>query len=57
MGLRNQTVSQAQPPTDRLLEKKDIEQMGSGEILEELISALVQFKTLGLTLEKVGAQR
>ena len=61
-GLRYQTAREAQTPTDRLLEKKDIEDMGGGEnssssSLEKLINAAVQFQTFGQTLEKVGARR
>src|SRR5271166_1090759 len=61
-GLRYQIGSQAQPPTDRLLEKKDMKDMGGGESsgsssLEELIRALVQFQVLAQTPEKAGARR
>ena len=61
-GLRYQIGSQAQPPTDRLLEKKDMEDMGGGESsgsssLEELIRALVQFQVLAQTPEKASARR
>jgi len=61
-GLRCQTASQAPTPTDRLLEKKDMADMGGQESssssgLEKLISEVVQFQTLGQTLEKVGRRR
>jgi uncharacterized membrane protein YccC len=61
-GLRYQIGSQAQTPTDRLLEEKDMEDMGLGagsssRSLEELISALVQLRNLGQTLENIPRGR
>ena len=60
-GLRYQTDSQAQTPTDRLLEKKDMEGMGGGESsssssLEELIRALGQLQMLLQSHENVETQ-
>jgi len=53
-GLRYQTESQEQTPTNRLLEKKDMgaEESYSSRSLQALISAAVQFQTLGQTREK-----
>jgi hypothetical protein len=61
-GFRYQTASQLQSSADRLLEKKDMQDTGLGansssRSLEELIQAVVQFRTLGQTGEKVGALR
>ena len=61
-GLRYQIDSQAQTPIDRLLEEKDMENMGGAESsrsssLQELIRALAQFQVLGQTPEKASARR
>lgn len=58
-GFPCQTASQAQSSTDRLLEKKDMQDTGLGansssKSLEELIKAVVQFQILGQTGGKVG---
>ncbi len=51
-GFRYQTASQSKSSIDRLLEKKDMEDMGLGadsksRSLEELVRAVVQFQSLG----------
>jgi len=61
-GLRYQIDSQARTPTDRLLEKKDMEDIRGGESsssssLRELIKALEQFQVLAQTPENASARR
>jgi multidrug resistance protein MdtO len=60
--LRSQTASQAPTPADRLLAKKDTEEIGGVEHfgssgLQELNSALMRFETLGQRFENGRARR
>ena len=60
--LRSQTAGQAPTAADRLLEKKETEEIGGAErfsssSLQELNNALVRFQTLGQTFENIRSRR
>ena len=61
-GLTEWLRRQAPTPTDRLLAKKETEEIGGAERygfsgLEELNRALVRFQTFGQTFDNIRARR